>query len=155
MKDKLITIGATFFGVGFIPFIQGTWGSLAALLIYLVFLKGNLIWQFIFLALVTLLGFLVSAPAEEIFKKKDANSIVIDEVSGMLLSLLFVPLNPFYIICAFFFFRLFDTIKPPPTDLVERLPGSFGVMGDDLVAGIYTNITLQGVRLGLSLFNLL
>jgi phosphatidylglycerophosphatase A len=154
MKDKLIILLATFFGAGFLPLIEGTWASIAALIIYLVFLKANILLHLLLLAIVTLVGFLVCTGAERIFKKKDADKIVIDEVAGMLLSLLFIPAQPYYLACAFFLFRLYDTIKPAPTHSVERLSGSLGVMGDDLVAGIYSNITLQALRLVLRLFNL-
>jgi len=79
---------------------------------------------------------------EEIFGK-DAKQIVIDEVTGMTISLLFVPKEIKWYLIAFFLFRLFDIIKPPPARGMEKLKGGWGVTLDDVVAGIYANVTLH------------
>lgn len=92
-----------------------------------------------------IIGLLITGRAEEIFNKKDAGCIVIDEVSGMLLSLLFIPYDIRLVIIAFILFRILDTLKPYPSDRLQNLKGSWGVMSDDIVAGLYTNIILQVV----------
>ena len=69
--------------------------------------------------------------------------IVIDEACGMLLALVFVPMNLFSVILGFFIFRILDILKPPPAKRMEKLTGSLGVMFDDIVAAIYTNLILQ------------
>jgi len=92
---------------------------------------------------VVFLGFLVSGKAEKLFQRKDPPFVVIDEVSGMLLSLLFIPFDSRFAILAFILFRLFDAFKPYPIDKLQNLKGSLGIMCDDLVAGLYTNIVLQ------------
>lgn len=79
---------------------------------------------------------------EEIFGK-DAKQIVIDEVTGMTISLLFVPKEIKWYLIAFFLFRLFDIIKPPPARGMEKLKGGWGVTLDDVVAGIYANVTFH------------
>ncbi|MEW6009218.1 MAG: phosphatidylglycerophosphatase A [Candidatus Omnitrophota bacterium] len=144
---NFIKLIATFFGVGYLPIVQGSFGSLASLLIFVFIIKGAVALHFTTFLIVTILGFFVAGPAEIIFKKKDSGHIVIDEVAGMLLSLFFIPFKPVYIFWAFFLFRLFDTIKPAPTEKFEKLSGSVGIMMDDLIAGIYTNICLQIVYL--------
>lgn len=143
MKNKIIKILATFFGVGYLPLIPGTWGAGAGMLIYIFFLSESLFLHTFFLLVITICGFLVSGRCETIFGEKDANVIVIDEVAGILLTFLFLPFKTIYLFLGFFLFRLFDTIKPPPTEAVERLPGSSGIMSDDLIAGFYSNICLQ------------
>ena len=69
--------------------------------------------------------------------------IVIDEACGMLLALFFVPMTIFSVILGFFIFRILDILKPPPAKRMEKLTGSLGIMFDDIVAAIYTNLILQ------------
>ncbi|HXB42403.1 MAG TPA: phosphatidylglycerophosphatase A [Puia sp.] len=78
---------------------------------------------------------------------KDSSKIVIDEAAGMCVSLLFLPLHLKYIVTAFVLFRFFDIAKPLFIRRSERLPRGWGVMADDLLAGIYTNLVVQGVIL--------
>lgn len=75
--------------------------------------------------------------------KKDDSRIVIDEVGGMAISLLWVPFTLGYFILAFLLFRFFDIVKPLGIKTAERLPGGWGVMGDDVLAGIYTCLVIQ------------
>lgn len=147
MYNFIIKTLSTFFYIGYLPFIPGTMASLAALVLF-YFIKDN----FLIYAAVTLssiiLGFLIGDAAEDIFKKKDHRSIVIDEVSGMLIGLAFIPYDFKLMVIAFFLFRLFDTLKPYPADRLQVLKGAKGIMSDDIVAGVYTNIVLQlAVRL--------
>ena len=99
--------------------------------------------------IVTLLAvFLVVAvwianKAEVLLGSGDAGSIVIDEMSGFVVSLLWHPLKPLHLCLAFVLFRFFDILKPPPLGLLERrLRGGWGVVMDDVMAGLYTNISL-------------
>lgn len=124
--------------------MPGTFGSICAVAIY-YFLGGSQFQLLLFTLLMMLIGFLVCSPAEKIFSKKDAPCIVIDEVAGMLLSLLFLPFNPKLILIGFLLFRLLDTLKPYPAGKIQELKGGVAIMGDDIVAGLYTNIILQVV----------
>ncbi len=74
---------------------------------------------------------------------KDDQKVVIDEVAGMCISLLFAPLDWVYFGIGFILFRFFDIYKPLYIKNIEHYPGSIGVMGDDIVAGLYANIGLQ------------
>lgn len=143
--DKINLSIATLFGVGFTPFCPGTASCLVAVLVFLIL--GNSIYFFLFTLLSLILSFPASARAEEIFGVKDCKRIVIDDFSGMLITLLFIPKRVEFIISAFFFFRMLDMLKIPPADRMERLKGARGFVGDDLVAGIYANLILQVVRL--------
>jgi len=143
-RNYIIKTLSTFFYVGYLPFIPGTFASIVGLYLFYL-MKGDVFKNLFFLSLFTLLGFIVSGKAEKIFNKKDAKCIVIDEVSGMLLAFVFLPYNAKVIIIAFILFRILDALKPYPADRLQDLRGSRGVMGDDLVAGLYANIILQVV----------
>ena len=144
MLSRLSKIIATFFYVGYLPFIPGTFGSAAALLLY-IFLKPGPLAQYAFLVLFLSLGFCFSGKAEKQFNSKDPKYIVIDEVAGMFLTLLFVPLDLRLLVIGFLLFRVLDTVKPYPADRLQNLNGSAGIMLDDIVAGLYANIILQFV----------
>jgi phosphatidylglycerophosphatase A len=78
---------------------------------------------------------------------KDSSKVVIDEVAGMCLTLLFVPVRWQYILCGLVLFRFFDIVKPLGIRKMEELNGGWGVMMDDMLAGLYSNIVLQGIVL--------
>lgn len=81
---------------------------------------------------------MISGRAEDRFKKVDSSFIVIDEIATMLILLIFVSRNLILLIAAFFIFRLIDILKPYPIKKIEKFPGSWGIMGDDILAGVYT-----------------
>lgn len=124
--------------------MPGTFASMAGILLFYLIRESTFIYISLTCILI-ILGFLVGGSAENMFGKKDARYIVIDEVSGMLISLLFIPYNYKFVIIGFFLFRILDTLKPYPAGKLENLKGSIGIMGDDLVAAIYTNLILQAV----------
>jgi phosphatidylglycerophosphatase A len=139
---RLVKITTSFFGLGHSPFMPGTLGSLAGLLIYFAVKDKFPVYAFSLIFLFVL-GVLFSAEAERIYKRKDAQMIVIDEACGMMLSLMLVPYNFWIALAGFVLFRTFDIIKPPPAKKIEKFSGSFGVMFDDIIAAIYTNFILQ------------
>ena len=122
--------------------MPGTMGSLAGLLIYFVVKDKFPIYAFSILFLFTL-GIIFSSEAERIYKRKDAEMIVIDEACGMMLSLFLVPYSLWVMILGFVLFRVFDILKPPPARRIEKFSGAFGIMFDDIIAAIYTNFILQ------------
>jgi phosphatidylglycerophosphatase A len=135
---------STFFYSGYFPLIPGTAGSLAGLALYFLLKDDPLAYIFV-LSVLLILGFLVSGQAEKVFGRKDPPCVVIDEVCGMLLSLLFLPYDIKLVIIAFLIFRILDTLKPYPIGSFEKLKGGFGVMSDDIIAGLYANLILQVV----------
>lgn len=142
MKDNLIKLIASFFYIGYLPAIPGTFGSLAGVLIY--FFLVSRIW--LYLAVVILIGavgFLICAKAEDLFNQKDSPRIVIDEVLGILIALILIPAKIHFIILGFLIFRALDAVKPMPFDRLQRFSGSLGIMADDIGAGLYTNFILQ------------
>ena len=142
--NRFFLILATGFGVGYSPVAPGTLGTLVAIPIY-YFLSENPspLYE------ITLIGFFflsvwISENAEAFFGKKDDPRIVIDEVMGFLITMLWLPKTIFFIILGFFLFRFFDIVKPFPIRHLERqLKGGFGVVLDDVMAGIYANVVLH------------
>lgn len=138
---------ATVFFIGYIPLAPGTFGSLAGLTFIWIF-KPDFLQQIVILIAGFIIGIFSSQVIEKISETKDSKHIVIDEFVGYMASIIFLPLTTGYIIAAFFLFRFFDILKPPPIRNLERMfSGGIGVMIDDLAAGIITNIILQIFRL--------
>ncbi len=145
IREFFIKITSTFFYVGYLPLIPGTFGSLAGVFLLYLVTSSPLTYPLLPLRF-SCLGCLVSGQAEKYYKKKDPRYVVIDEVSGMLLALGFLPVYDLkIIIIAFFLFRILDTLKAYPAGRLQEIKGSAGIMSDDLVAGLYTNIILQVV----------
>lgn len=141
---KLHKIIATFFGIGYIGKGGGTLAAVALCIIWLViperFLTPYL--QVSLTLLVCLLG-VWSGNVVDTFWGKDSSKVVIDEVAGMMVSLLFIPIVLKYVLAGLVLFRIFDIAKPLFIKRMEALPKGWGVMGDDVVAGVYANLLLQ------------
>jgi phosphatidylglycerophosphatase A len=150
--NRFFLIIATGFGVGYSPVAPGTLGTLVAIPIY-YFLSDipSPLYE------ITLIGFFflsvwISENAQIFFGKKDDQRIVIDEIVGFLITMLWVPKTFPFIIIGFFLFRFFDILKPFPIRRLERkLKGGFGVVLDDVMAGVYANIVLHLVPLAIPL----
>lgn len=142
MFNKISELLATFFYVGFLP---GAPGSIATILggLLAYALASNIGLYIAVTVLVTVAGFLVSGRAEKVMGKKDPGSIVIDEVAGVMIAFFLLPttLPIFWIV--FFLFRAFDMFKIYPGNKFEGLGGSAGIMLDDIIAGVYTNIVMH------------
>ena len=144
---RVAIVLATAGGVGYIPFAPGTGGSLIGLLIFLATRYSPLSWQIGLFLAITIVGIWASTIAERYFQKDDPGPVVIDEVAGQMVTLLATGVGVTGGVVGFLLFRVLDVVKPPPSDRFERLPRGFGVMGDDLMAGLYGNLLLQiGVR---------
>ena len=136
---------ATLFGIGFISFAPGTFGSLFAILIWYVFIDLFSIFYFIVLFLFVLsVSFYFTDIYLDNYKKKDPSEVIIDELLGQSIPLLFiVNFNIYEVLIAFVTFRFFDIYKIYPINKMEDLKGSYGVILDDIVAGIYSLIILM------------
>lgn len=142
MLDRLAVWIAEIGPVGRSRFAPGTFGSLSAVpLLLLARERPELL--FILLFIFVVLGIWSSGRAARAFSIHDPSTVVIDEVCGMLVGFLWVPINWYSIGVGFICFRFFDILKPPPIRLLERAPGGFGIVLDDLGAGIYANLILQ------------
>ena len=136
---------STIFGIGHIPIAPGTFGSLFAILIWCIFINMLSISYFIILFLLILsISFYITGIYLEKFKKKDPSEVIIDEFLGQSIPLLFVfNLNAFEVFVAFVSFRFFDIYKIYPINRAEEIEGSYGVILDDIIAGIYALIVLM------------
>lgn len=133
---------ATLGFVGYMPVAPGTWGAVASLVLVIFLKPGDLELLLIFLP-AFLLGLLTSHNAEKSLGK-DSKHIIVDEFCGYLLSVLFIPKNIGYLFAVFILFRFFDILKPPPVKKIEGIvSGGIGIMLDDLMAAVYTNICIQ------------
>ncbi|MDP2980856.1 MAG: phosphatidylglycerophosphatase A [Candidatus Omnitrophota bacterium] len=144
MKDRLYTMIASVFYIGYLPVAPGTLGSLAALALYYFICNNTIIMSAVILIVITL-GFMTAGKVEKLFGEKDPGEIIIDEFGGMLISLYRIPPTMGYVVTGFLLFRFFDIVKPRPIRNLEKLKGSLGIMSDDLIAGVYANMALQVV----------
>ncbi|MEP6611040.1 MAG: phosphatidylglycerophosphatase A [Mucilaginibacter sp.] len=141
---KLNKIIASIFGIGYLKG-GGTYAALVTCgFIWLLWHSNNLQNQLYLLAItiiITLLGVYVSNKVEPDWGE-DSSRVVIDEVAGMLISILFIPANIYFLLAGFVLFRFFDIVKPLYIRKMEALPRGIGVMMDDVLAGIYSNLLL-------------
>jgi len=144
----MMTVQQTIASCAGIGYIKGG-GTIAAAVSclpwYMAQTTGSFEWlAFAITVAVTVLGIWAAKGVEKDWGK-DSSRVVIDEVAGMMISLLFVPVTIPYIITGFVLFRLLDITKPLFIRKTETLPGGWGVMMDDVLAGVYTNLLLHTI----------
>jgi phosphatidylglycerophosphatase A len=142
MKDFLIKSIATVFGIGYCPVAPGT-AATAVGVIIAYFLGNNLVVFTILILVLLFLGIVTSGLVEKQLNQKDPAIACIDEVVGVMIALWGLPLIWPVMICGFFLFRAFDMFKIYPINRLEARPGGWGIMLDDCMAGVYTNIILR------------
>ena len=164
-KDYLALAIATC-GVGYLPYAPGTWGSLLAVGLYLLLrflllgyprIAGAKVYaafltlEWVAILAITALGIWAASRSERLWATKDPQKVVVDEVAGQMIALSAVPLLPDYftswlVLGAFLLFRFFDIVKPYPARRFESLKGGWGIMADDLVAGVYAALGVALIR---------
>jgi len=135
-RRRLILAVATWGGVGFLPFMPGTWGTLAAVPLWWLLAQSGPWGYGLGVAALLVMALWAAGPAQEYLGRKDHPAIVVDEVAGLLVALAWTPVKWQWILIGFVLFRLFDIWKPFPVKYWERLPGGWGVVLDDLAAGL-------------------
>jgi phosphatidylglycerophosphatase A len=128
---------------GRVPIAPGTAGTVVGVLLYFLIMGMTPVWYVALCNLVAGIGVWAAEEAEKLLGKKDAPSIVIDEIAGFLLAMFMIPPTWGMIIVGFVLFRFFDILKPWPLKRLEKMHGGVGVMLDDIGAAVYTNIVLQ------------
>lgn len=128
--------------IGFIRVAPGTFGSLGGIAVFLVIPHNPYTFAGILLTLFFLSVFASGRYAREI-SREDPQSVVVDEVCGMLVTLFLLPFSIQNLVAGFFLFRLFDVLKPFPLRRLERLSGGWGIVLDDIGAGVYANLVLR------------
>ena len=134
---------ATWFGCGLVPRAPGTMGSLGAVPLYLLVARQGRTGGAVTAFLVTAVGIWAASVVARELGKKDPQVVVVDEVAGLLVTML--PMRGVSI--GFALFRLFDVFKPWPVRELEKLPGGWGIVFDDIVAGMLAAAVMTGLRL--------
>jgi phosphatidylglycerophosphatase A len=143
-KEKAVMFLATGFYVGSIPLAPGTFGSLIGLPLCLLLAGIQLPLAIISALLFIGLAVWIAHAAERRLKQKDPGCIVIDEIAGMLVTFIGLPLNLTTAVMGFILFRILDILKPFPIRILDkRLPGGIGIVADDVVAGLFANILIR------------
>jgi phosphatidylglycerophosphatase A len=145
---RLAVFICSFGYIGFFPIAPGTVGAAAGVVLYAVARNlGILHFELPSIVVLFLAGVAFTRVCEEDLQCTDPGPIVIDEVMGMLITLAAIPVGWGGMMLGFFLFRAFDVAKPFPARQLERLHGGLGVMSDDVMAGIYANLTLRACLL--------
>lgn len=135
---------------GRFPVAPGTAGTLVGVLLYWCMKDLSPAVYAFLTSIIFLIGTWAAGRSEVLLGRKDSPSIVIDEIAGYLLAMFLIPTGWWFVAAGFLLFRVFDIMKPYPLKRFEKVPGGFGVMLDDIGAGIYTNLALQAAVLYLS-----
>ena len=141
----LIKLAASFFFLGYAPVASGTVGALGAVPLYWIMPKA--LWLYAAVtAVLFFLGVWVCTRAEQVFGKKDSSRIVIDEVVGFLVTMAGISSRSWLVIAiGFLLSRFFDIWRPYPVNKLESCPHGWGVMLDDVAAGVYANLALRAI----------
>ena len=137
---------ATFFYLGKLPFAPGSWGSLGALLLWLL-LPVTFSVHLSVIIILFVLGVYSSSRMVKYLDDHDPSEVVIDEVVGMGISLFMLPHSPGLYLLAFILFRGFDILKPSLIYRIQNLPGGWGIMLDDVLAGLITFALVNGIAI--------
>jgi phosphatidylglycerophosphatase A len=128
---------AAVFGIGYLPKGGGSAAAAVYVLLWILIPSRSSFVEISLVILILVLGTWSASQVEKIWGV-DSNKIVVDEVAGMMISLLFIPVKIKYAVFAFILFRFFDIVKPLGIRRSEKLPSGWGVMADDVLSGIYT-----------------
>jgi len=152
LGDRLALLWGTGFGTGYSPVVSGTVGTLVGIPLYLLFhrvffgLFGTAVGLALYLAATTALffaGVIAANRLEKRFQSKDPSQVVADEVVGYLVAACAIAPSLASVTVTFVLFRIFDIVKPFPARRSERLPGGWGIMVDDIWAGLYANLAAR------------
>ena len=153
LKNEAVVFLATGFYVGNIPFAPGTLGSLLGLPLCFLLSGINLQPALVLALIIIIFAAWIAHVAEKLLKQKDPGCIVIDEIAGMVVALIGLPFNLTIVVTGFIIFRVLDILKPFPIKILDkRISGGLGIVADDVVAGILTNLILRVIVAGLSLY---
>lgn len=142
--SRAAVVIASFFYVGYAPVASGTFGSAAAFALYFPLLYFNYWPAYAATILfVTLIGVWAAGRCEKDSGIVDPSFVVMDEVAGQLITLFLIPFSWPAVIAGFVLFRIMDIVKPFPANRAEHLPGGWGIMLDDVLAGVYGNLLLR------------
>ncbi len=138
-----------------LPFAPGTVGTLLGVMIYLLLMDIDILFYLSIILLIIGIGTAAAEYTSEALGGSDHRTIVIDEIVGFLVACISLPSDWVYLLLAFVLFRIFDIAKPWPIDFIDRrIKGGVGIIGDDLMAGLYTLFCIQLLALIISVVNI-
>jgi phosphatidylglycerophosphatase A len=144
MLHRLTLVFATGLGTGYAPIASGTFGTMAAIPLFIFLSRWGTPGVLTGLAIIALLGIPAADHMERSLGTSDPGKVVIDEIAGYLVTMVGSPVAAGPIIVGFFLFRFFDIVKPPPVRQAEKFfRGGLGIVADDLLAGVYAWISLK------------
>jgi phosphatidylglycerophosphatase A len=141
--DLAASVVATAFGSGYAPFAPGTAGSAVGLLLFWPMATLPWSWQASASAVLFLVGSVAAGRVARRVGLKDPGIVVVDEVVGQWVTLTALPFTPVTAAVGFVLFRVMDVVKPWPARDLEDLPGGWGIMADDVAAGVYAHLVLR------------
>ena len=142
MYEKFLKLYCTFFFLGYSPVAPGTAGTIGAIFIFYIISGLSWLSYLLTILLMSIFSIFITNKILKYYKSDDPSEIVIDEVCGYLFTMFLVPLSWVNITIGFILFRIFDVVKPYPIKRVENLKGGYGIIIDDVLDGIYSNIIL-------------
>jgi len=142
MNEKLIKLLATGFGAGLAPFAPGTIGTLVGVGICLICWPFPWLLRLLIVIFLLVLAIYIAERAEQVYRKKDDQRIVIDEIAGFQVAMLPVAITGLHLLVGFVLFRIFDILKPFPLRDLQKMPGGLGIVLDDVAAGIYAGVLM-------------
>ena len=143
-RQLIIKFLASGFYTGYFPVAPGTIGSLVGILACFLLQDVPFTTYAIVVILTLIAGIYISGEAEKIYQTKDSSHIVIDEIAGIFFTFIYLPKGISFLLAGFVAFRFFDILKPFPIRLIdEKIKGGWGIMFDDVLAGIYANILIR------------
>jgi phosphatidylglycerophosphatase A len=134
---------STWFGTGLLPVAPGTFGTIATAPLILGLNILGIWYSVLALVSITAIAVWVSDVSQDLLDRKDPPEVVIDEVSGFLVTMFLLPHTWLALAMGFVLFRFFDIFKPYPVKKVEKFRGGFGIVMDDLLAGFYANLCVR------------
>lgn len=150
-RGKAALVLATWFGAGLVPRAPGTAGTLAGLPLVLIIKCFGSVYETLVLFAFVIFAIWVADQSYRLLGRDDPPEVVIDEVAGYLLAVFLLPASWLSISLGFLLFRFFDIWKPFPINRLEGVRGGLGIVLDDLVAGLYTNLIMRALLLFISL----
>lgn len=143
LVQQIMVVFSTGLYTGYSPVAPGSVGTMLAVPLYLALSRLSPVSYGITILAFLLMACWMAGAAEHVFNTRDSRRIVIDEVAGFLVTMTFLPPTTRHMLLGFALFRLFDIVKPFPIRRLENLKGGYGVVADDVMAGIYGNMAVR------------
>jgi len=141
--DVAAQVVATGFGTGYSAFAPGTVGSALGVLLFWPMARAAWQWQAAGAAVLFVVGSLAAERVALVVNRKDPGIVVVDEIVGQWVTLVALPFTPVTAGLGFLLFRVMDIVKPWPARDLESVPGGWGIMADDVAAGVYAHLALR------------